>query len=96
MKYLKLFENFEVTNVSPNYLDVIIQDEEFTFEIFDGDVFFSTDEEQDLAEQLGIILDDKLKSEIINQHNIEMKKTKMQRFGFFKIKESIKEFCEIF
>lgn len=77
MKYLKIFENFEVINVFPNYLDVVIQDEEFTFEINNDNVFFSTDEDQELANELGIVLDDNLKSEILNQYHNEMIRTNL-------------------
>jgi hypothetical protein len=88
MKYLNLFEEFnfdiEPSDVHGNDLEVIIDDQDFSFKVIDGEVSFSSEDDYERAFELGIELDDKLKSYILDEYKIMSDKTRMRRFGFFK------------
>jgi len=88
MKYLNLFEEFnfdiESFDVHGNELEVIIDDQDFSFKIIDGDVQFSSEDDYERAFELGIELDDKLRSYILDEYNKMLSKTRMKRFGFFR------------
>lgn len=88
MKYLNLFEEFnfdiEPSNVYGNNLEVFIDDQDFSFKVIDGEVSFSSDDDYERAFEMGIELDDELKSYILDEYNKMLSKTRMKRFGFFK------------
>jgi len=88
MKYLNLFEefNFEIEplNVHGNNLEVVIDDQDFSFKVIDNKVEFSSEDDYERAFELGIELDDELKSYIVDEFKIMCDKTRMKRFGFFK------------
>lgn len=88
MKYLNLFEefNFEIEplDVHGNDLEVTINDEDFSFKVIDGDVLFSSEDDYERAFEIGVELDDELKSYIIDEYKKMSDKTRMRRFGFFK------------
>lgn len=93
MKYLNLFEDFnfdiEPSDVHGNDLEVIIDDQDFSFKVIDGEVSFSSEDDYERAFELGIELDDELKSYILDEYKKMSDKTRMRRFGFFK--ESLEE-----
>jgi hypothetical protein len=88
MKHLNLFEEFnfdiEPFDVHGNDLEVFIDDQEFSFKVIDGEVSFSSDDDYERAFEMGIELDDKLRSYILDEYNKMLSKTRMKRFGFFK------------
>lgn len=88
MKYINLFEEFdfdiETSDVHGNELEVIIDDQDFSFKVIDGEVSFSSEDDYERAFELGIELDDELKSYILDEYKIMSDKTRMKRFGFFK------------
>lgn len=88
MKYLELFEEFnfdiESSNAYGNSLDVVINDGDFTFNINGDDVSFANNDDYERAFELGIEMDDELRTYIIDEYNKMIGKTKMKRFGFFK------------
>lgn len=88
MKYLELFEEFnfdiESSNAYGNSLDVVINDEDFTFNINNDDVSFASNDDYKRAFEIGIEIDDELRTYIIDEYNKMIGKTKMKRFGFFK------------
>jgi hypothetical protein len=88
MKYLNLFEefNFEIEplDVHGNDLEVTINGEDFSFKVIDGDVLFSSEDDYERAFEIGVELDDELKSYIIDEYKKMSDKTRMRRFGFFK------------
>ena len=88
MKYLNLFEefNFEIEplDVHGNNLEVFIDDQDFSFKVIDGEVSFSSDDDYERSFEMGIELDDKLRSYILDEYNKMLSKTRMKRFGFFK------------
>jgi len=88
MKHLNLFEEFNFTiepfDVHGNDLEVIIDDQDFSFKVIDGDVQFSSEDDYERAFELGIELDDELKSYILDEFKKMSDKTRMKRFGFFK------------
>ena len=88
MKYLNLFEYFnfdiEPSDIHGNDLEVIIDDQDFSFKVIDGEVEFSSEDDYERAFELGIELDDELKSYILDEYKIMSNKTRMKRFGFFK------------
>ena len=88
MKYLNLFEEFnfdiEPSNVYGNNLEVFIDDQDFSFKVIDGEVSFSSDDDYERAFEMGIELDDELRSYILDEYNKMLGKTRMKRFGFFK------------
>ncbi len=89
MKYLNLFEDFnfdiEPVDVYGNNLEVVINDEDFSFKVIDGEVNFSSDDDYERAFELGIEIDDELKSYILDEYKKMANKTRMRRFGFFKL-----------
>lgn len=88
MKYINLFEDFnfdiEPSDVHGNELEVIIDDQDFSFKVIDDEVYFSSEDDYQRAFELGIELDDELKSYILDEFKIMSNKTRMRRFGFFK------------
>jgi hypothetical protein len=88
MKYLNLFEEFnfdiEPLDVHGNDLEVVIDDEDFSFKVIDGDVQFSSEDDYERAFEMGIELDDELRSYILDEYNKMLSKTRMKRFGFFR------------
>ena len=88
MKYLNLFEEFnfdiEPSDVHGNNLEVVINDQDFSFKVIDGEVSFSSEDDFGRAFEMGIELDDELKSYILDEYNKMLSKTRMKRFGFFK------------
>jgi hypothetical protein len=88
MKYLNLFEefNFEIEplDVHGNDLEVVIDDEDFSFKVIDDDVQFSSEDDYERAFELGVEIDDELKSYILDEYKKMSDKTRMRRFGFFK------------
>jgi hypothetical protein len=88
MKYLNLFEDFnfdiEPSDVHGNDLEVIIDDQDFSFKVIDGEVSFSSEDDYERAFEIGIELDDELRSYILDEYNKMLSKTRMKRFGFFK------------
>jgi hypothetical protein len=88
MKHLNLFEEFnfdiEPFDVHGNNLEVFIDDQDFSFKVIDGEVSFSSDDDYERAFEMGIELDDKLRSYILDEFKIMSNKTRMRRFGFFK------------
>lgn len=88
MKYLKIFEEFnfdiEPSDVYGNNLEVVINDEDFTFKINNSDVSFASNDDYERAFELGVELDDDLKLYILDEYKKMLVKTKMKRFGFFK------------
>jgi hypothetical protein len=88
MKYLNLFEEFnfdiEPLDVHGNDLEVVINDEDFSFKVVDGEVSFSSDDDYERAFEMGIELDVELRSYILDEFKIISDKTRMKRFGFFK------------
>jgi hypothetical protein len=88
MKYINLFEEFdfdiEPSDVHGNNLEVSIDGEDFSFKVVDGDVQFSSDDDYERAFELGIEIDDELKSYILDEYNKMSDRTRMKRFGFFK------------
>jgi len=88
MKYLNLFEDFnfdiEALDVHGNDLEAIIDNQDFKFKVIDGKVSFSSEDDYERAFELGIELDDELKSYILDEYKIMSDKTRMKRFGFFK------------
>jgi hypothetical protein len=88
MKYLNLFEEFnfdiEPLDVYGNNLEVSIDGEDFSFKVIDGDVQFSSDDDYERAFEIGIELDDELRSYILDEYKQMSDKTRMKRFGFFK------------
>ena len=93
MKYLNLFEEFnfdiESLDINGNNLEVIINNQDLSFKVIDGEVEFSSDDDYERAFELGIELDDELKSYIVDEFKTMCNKTRMRRFGFFK--ESIRD-----
>ena len=88
MKHLNVFEEFnfdiEPFDVHGNELEVFIDDHEFSFKVINGEVSFSSDDDYERAFEMGIELDDKLRSYILDEYNKMLSKTRMKRFGFFK------------
>ena len=88
MKYLNLFEEFnfdiEPSDVHGNELEVIIDDQDFSFKVINSEVDFSSEDDYERAFELGIELDDELKSYILDEYKKMSDKTRMRRFGFFK------------
>jgi len=88
MKYLNLFEefNFEIEplDVHGNDLEVTIDGEDFSFKVIDGDVQFLSEDDYERAFELGVEIDDELKSYILDEYKKMSDKTRMRRFGFFK------------
>ena len=88
MKYLNLFEEFnfdiESSDVHGNDLEVIIDDQDFSFKVIDDNVQFSSEDDYERAFEIGIELDDELKSYILDEFKKMSDKTRMKRFGFFK------------
>jgi hypothetical protein len=88
MKHLKLFEEFnfdiEPFDVHGNNLEVFIDDQEFSFKVINGEVSFSSEDDFERAFEMGIELDDELRSYIIDEYSKMLSKTRMKRFGFFK------------
>ena len=87
MKNIKLFEEFnfdiEPLDVYGNNLEVVIDDEDFSFKVIDSEVSFSSNDDYERAFELGIEIDDELKSYILEYRKMS-DKTRMKRFGFFK------------
>lgn len=88
MKCLNLFEEFnfdiEPLDVHGNDLEVDIDGEDFSFKVIDGEVSFSSEDDYERAFELGIEIDDELKSYILDEYKKMSDKTRMRRFGFFK------------
>lgn len=88
MKYLNLFEEFnfdiEPLDVHGNDLEVDIDGEDFSFKVVDGEVSFSSEDDYERAFELGIEIDDELKSYILDEYKKMSDRTRMRRFGFFK------------
>lgn len=88
MKYLNLFEEFnfkiEPLDVHGNDLEVTIDGEDFSFKVIDSEVSFSSEDDYERAFELGIELDDELKSYILDEYKKMSDKTRMRRFGFFR------------
>jgi hypothetical protein len=88
MKYLNLFEefNFEIEpfDVHGSDLEVFIDDQEFTFKVINGEVSFSSEDDYERAFEMGIEIDDELKSYILDEYKQMSDRTRMKRFGFFK------------
>jgi hypothetical protein len=88
MKYLNLFEEFnfdiESLDVYGNNLEVTIDGEDFSFKVIDGEVDFSSEDDYERAFELGVEIDDELKSYILDEYKKMSDKTRMRRFGFFK------------
>jgi hypothetical protein len=88
MKYLNLFEefNFEIEplDVHGNDLEVTIDGEDFSFKVIDGEVDFSSEDYYERAFELGVEIDDELRSYILDEYKKMSDKTRMRRFGFFK------------
>ena len=88
MKYLNLFEefNFDIDplDVYGNNLEVSIDGEDFSFKVIDGDVQFSSEDDYERAFELGVEIDDELKSYILDEFKTMSDKTRMKRFGFFR------------
>jgi hypothetical protein len=88
MKYLNLFEEFnfdiEPLDVYGNNLEVSIDGEDFSFKVIDGDVQFSSEDDFERAFELGVEIDDELKSYILDEFKKMADKTRMTRFGFFR------------
>jgi hypothetical protein len=88
MRYIKVFEEFnfdiEPLDVYGKNLEVIIDNEDFSFKVIDGEVSFSSNDDYEKAFELGIEIDDELKSYILDEYKKMSSKTRMKRFGFFK------------
>jgi hypothetical protein len=88
MKYLNLFEEFnfdiEPSDVHGNDLEVVINDQDFSFKVIDGEVDFLSEDDYERAFELGVEIDDELKSYILDEYKKMSDKTRMKRFGFFK------------
>jgi hypothetical protein len=88
MKYLNLFEEFnfdiEPLDVYGNNLEVSIDGEDFSFKVIDGEVSFSSEDDYERAFELGVEIDDELKSYILDEFKKMSDKTRMKRFGFFR------------
>jgi hypothetical protein len=88
MKYLNLFEEFnfdiEPLDVHGKNLEVTIDDEDLSFKVIDGEVSFSSEDDYERAFELGVEIDDELKSYILDEYKKMSDKTRMKRFGFFK------------
>lgn len=88
MRYIQIFEEFnfdiEPLDVYGKNLEVVINDEDFTFKVIDDEVSFSSDDDYERAFELGIEIDDELKSYILDEYRKMLDKTRMKRFGFFK------------
>ena len=88
MKHLNLFEDFnfdiEPFDLHGNNLEVLIDDQDFSFKVIDGEVSFSSDDDYERAFEMGIELDGELRSYILDEYNKMLGKTRMKRFGFFK------------
>lgn len=88
MRYIQIFEEFnfdiEPLDVYGKNLEVVIDDEDFTFKVIDDEVSFSSDDDYERAFELGIEIDDELKSYILDEYRKMLDKTRMKRFGFFK------------
>jgi hypothetical protein len=88
MKYLNLFEEFnfdiEPSDVHGNDLEVVINDQDFSFKVIDGEVDFLSEDDYERAFELGDEIDDELKSYILDEYKKMSDKTRMKRFGFFK------------
>ena len=65
MKNIKLFEEFnfdiEPLDVYGNNLEVVIDDEDFSFKVIDSEVSFSSNDDYERAIELGIEIDYELK-----------------------------------
>ena len=88
MKHLNAFEEFnfdiEPFDVHGNELEVFIDDHEFSFKVISDQVSFSSEDDYERAFEIGIELDDELRSYILDEYNKMLSKTRMKRFGFFK------------
>lgn len=91
MKYLKLYENFnniEIVDILPGkyggQLETTINGEDVAFEIKDEDVSFLTDEDGEIAQEMGINLDDELIRYLSSEYKRMLIKTRMKRHGFRK------------
>jgi hypothetical protein len=88
MKHLNLFEEFnfdiEPSDVHGNDLEVVINDQDFSFKVIDGEVDFLSEDDYERAFELGVEIDDELKSYILDEYKKMSDKTRMKRFGFFK------------
>jgi len=78
MKHIKPFD------VHGNELEVMIDDQDFSFKVANGEVSFSSEDDYERAFEIGIELDDELRSYILDEYNKMLSKTRMKRFGFFK------------
>jgi pantothenate kinase len=88
MKYINLFEEFhfdiEPFDVHGNELEVTIDGEDFSFKVIGDEVIFSSDDDYERAFELGVEIDDELKTYILIEFKKMCDKTRMRRFGFFK------------
>jgi hypothetical protein len=91
MRYLKLYENFnniEIVDILPGkyvgQLETTINGEDVSFEINGEDVSFLTDDDEEIAQEMGVSLDSELIGYLIDEYKRMLIKTKMRRHGFRK------------
>ena len=91
MKYLKLYENFnniEIVDILPSkyggQLETTINGEDVSFEINGEDVSFLTDDDEEVAQEMGVSLNSELIEYLIDEYKRMLTKTKMRRHGFRK------------
>lgn len=77
-------KHIEPFDVHGNELEVFIDNQDFSFKVIDGDVQFSSEDDYQRAFEIGIELDEELRSYILDEYNKMLSKTRMKRFGFFK------------
>jgi hypothetical protein len=83
---LVLFEEFNIepVDVWGNNIEVTINNKDISFKVINNEVSFSSQDDYEIAFEMGIEIDDELKSYIIEEYQKISNKTRMKRFGFFK------------
>ncbi len=66
-------------------IEVSINGEDISFIVLsNGQIFFATDDDANIAEELGLEIDDELQKFIKNEYDNSIKSNRMNRLGFFK------------
>lgn len=86
MRYLKLFENYtniEISEVFNGQIDIIVSDEEISLGVDGSDIYFLTDDDEEIANDINFSIEDNYEY-LLNRYKKELSDNQMRRFGFFK------------
>lgn len=66
-------------------IEVSVNGEDISFTVLNsGQVFFASDDDANIAEELGLVIDDEMQNYIKDEYHKSIKANKMNRLGFFK------------